>query len=184
MKTIEVGGNTEYNTDTDSLDVYSEGELVGSIYCGFQKYIMYNSGITPTGVSIINNGTGITLAESYIQLKGGYSYGRAANGVVVFNKLMKVDGKTKISINCDISTVGYQGRIYIELNVNDSISNVFDLTYSKCFSSYDTSLTTGSKTLEMDISTVTGEYYVCIGVVASIYNNDAIVAKITKVVIE
>ena len=37
MKQLEVNGSTKYNEDTDSLDVYyTDGELAGSIYCGFQ----------------------------------------------------------------------------------------------------------------------------------------------------
>lgn len=180
----EVNSNlSHYNPETDAYDIYYNGTLVGSIPCGFQTLVLYNAGVTPTGVTINNNGTGVTINSDNIQLKGGYSYGGAADGNALFTKLIKLDSKSKISVECNISEVGYDGRFYIGLATSDSAS-LSALAHSKYFSNLSTGLTTGAKTLEMDVSGITGNFYVCVGILSSVYNSDALVATVSKVTVE
>ena len=144
---------------------------------------MHNAGVTPTGVTINNNGTGVTINSNNIQLKGGYSYGGAADGNALFTKLIKLDSKSKIFVECNISTVGYDGRFYIGLATSDT-APISAFSYSKYFSNYATGLTTGVQTLEMNVSSITGNFYVCVGILSSVYNNDALVATVSKVTVE
>lgn len=174
---------SHYNPETDAYDIYYNGTLVGSIPCGFQTLVLYNAGVTPTGVTINNNGTGVTINSDNIQLKGGYSHGGAADGNAMFTKLIKLDSKSKISVECNISAVGYDGRFYIGLATSDSAS-LSELAHSKYFSNYATGLTTGAKTLEMDVSAITGNFYVCVGILSTVYNNDALVATVSNVTVE
>ena len=178
---------SKYNRDTDSYDIYEDGVLVGSLPCGFQKIVLYNAGVTPSGVTIHNNGNGVTINSDNIQLKGGNpSYGGITSGHAMFTKLIKWDSKSKISVECNISVAVADGKFYIGLATSDA-ADITKFSHSKYFSNSSTGLTTGAKTLVMDVSGITGNFYVCVGISTNdfdYFNDDALVATVSKVTVE
>ena len=179
---------SHYNPETDAYDIYYNGTLVGSIPCGFQTLVLYNAGVTPTGVTINNNGHGVTINSDNIQLKGGNpSYGGATAGNAMFTKLIKWDSKSKISVECNISVAVKDGRFYIGLATSDAAEYITECSHLKYFSNASTGLTTGAKTLVMDVSGITGNFYVCVGILTNdfdVFNDDALVATVSKVTVE
>lgn len=137
----------KYNSETDKLDVYFNGVLVGSLPCCFQAFYLFNKTFLHTGITAftqtVENGT-VTQKSDHLELKCTFtrnvSFGRVtlvSNGIDMtkYSKL-KVKGilsQTTIT-NVDL------GEFRVSIGSN---------TYNKVFTDIDTIM--GEIMLEIEV---------------------------------
>lgn len=100
---------SHYNPETDEYDIYYNGELVGSLYCGFQCFKFAKIPITEwetTNIAVTSDGETITFTGTGSIISGGGSW-------EVISKKILVKPNKKLYYNCCDTTLHCGGSIFV-----------------------------------------------------------------------
>lgn len=152
--------NVKYNSETDALDVYQNGVLIGSIPCGFQSSpYLFNEGAVNEAL------TGGFGASGYTFTNSDGSAGTIVSGTVGDN--LAVTNNAVLGTEKAIDLTKYN-TLYIQANGINSVSSTYGsifITTSKALRVSTATIVTnvtqyGSHLIAIDVSGLNGEYYI------------------------
>ena len=172
----------KYNETTDCLDVYLNDQLIGSLPCHFYEYVLYDNGIIYVDGGFEKNTLGSNIPSNmspYITENSGYILFGASNssnmysGGATLNTVNPIylTKYEKLSV-----TLSYLGTQAVDLLVNKEKGSS---NYERILHIKSTSISASPGTFTLDISGLTGEYYIGISIGVALSTNQSI--YITKI---